>query len=285
MFANYHLNVGVDRVFIFLDDPNDEAAAHLEQIDGVTCIRCNEEYWARNGGKRPEVLDERLVANINNGLAMAREQGFEWAIFIDNDELVFPEGRLKETLNQCGADVVRFTILEAVSEQERYEHIFAPSLFKKPARSIQVRLAMLLGCRRAFFEGRYFRGHQDSKVAVRTAADIKKMGVHRPIDAGAGVVEKTTRRIKLLHFDCVGMDSWKSKWLCRIDVSANTNVLGKNRKRQMEVFAEALGGNEEKLRELYGEIYVIPNYEQIVLRLLNMMTTIKVDGRLFENQV
>lgn len=280
MFVNYHLNIGVDEVFIFFDDPNDAAADYLKDYRGVTCVRCDDIYWEQYGGIRPLAIEERQIANNNNGLEMARKRDYQWAIFIDNDELVYPDGDLKAILSGFRVDVIRFTIYEAISEEEYYENIFVPALFKKPAGSLQMRVAMLLGCKQAFFEGKYFRGHLDSKVAIRVNADIRQMGIHGPASSGESVVEKTTCQVKLLHYDCIGIDSWKTKWLGRMSVSA-VKGLGENRKRQLELFAKALHKDGEELRRLYKEVYLIPKYEQMILRMLNMFASVKIDKKLF----
>jgi len=279
MFVNYHLNIGIDQVIIFFDDPNDASAGYLKDYRRVTCVMCDDSYWQKNGGSRPLAIEDRQVINNNNGLEMARERSFQWAIFIDNDELVYPAGDLKLLLSGIKADVVRFTIYEAISEEEYYDNIFVPALFKRPARSLQIRAAMLLGCKRAFFEGKYFRGHIASKVAVRVNTEIKKVGIHGP--ASSGVVEELTRQIMLLHYDCVGIDSWKTKWLGRMNVSA-VKGLGSNRKRQLELFAKALHQDNTELRGLYRQVYLIPKYEQMILGMLNMLASVQLDKKLFE---
>lgn len=281
MFVNYHLNIGIDQIIIFFDDPNDAAADYLKDYRGVTCVRCDDSYWEQYGGLRPLAIEDRQVVNNNNGLEMAKSRGFQWAIFIDNDELVYPVGDLKTILSDSRADVIRFTIHEAISEEEYYDNIYVPALFKKPARSLQIRAAMLLGCKRAFFEGGYFRGHLDSKVAVRVNADIKIMGIHGPSSTGEGVIKKITPQVKLLHYDWVGIDSWKTKWLGRMNVSAVKGLRG-IRKSQLELFAKALHKDGEELRRLYRQVYLIPKYEQVILRWLNMLTMIQLDRKLFE---
>ena len=281
MFVNYHLNIGIDQIIVFFDDPDDVAADCLKDYPAVTCVRCDDSYWKQYGGLRPAAIEDRQVVNNNNGLEMARSRGIQWAIFIDHDELVYPVGDLKNILSALRTDVIRFTIHEAISEEEHYDNIYVPTLFKKPAGPLQIRAAMLLGCRRAFFEGGYFRAHLDSKVAVRVNAEVRMMGIHGPSSAGDSVVEKTTTQVKLLHYDCVGIDSWKSKWLGRMNVSAVKGLRGR-RKTQLDLFASAIRNDGEDLRRLYRQVYLIPKYEQAILRGLNMLTVVQIDGKYFE---
>lgn len=279
MFVNYHLNIGIDQVIIFFDDPHDPAVDHLKNYDRVTCMRCDDSYWKQNGGSRPLAIEDRQVINNNYGLEMVRRKGFQWAIFIDHDELVYSDKNLKSVLSRTNADVIRFKIYEAVSEKEHYDNIYNTALFKTSARSFQIRAAMLLGCKRAFFEDKYFRGHMDSKVAVRLSADIKKMCIHGPSLSENLFFEKKTRKIILLHFDCVGIDAWKAKRLGRLDKLSIKGLRG-HIKRQQEIFAKALNDGEE-LRRLYRENYIIPKYEQMILRMLNMLASVQIDKKLF----
>lgn len=280
MFINYHLNIGIDEIVIFFDDPSDAAIAHLDKLDRVTCIRCDEQYWRSFGYEGLPPFEERLVTNANAGVEIARDKGCQWVILIDNDELVYPIGDLKEILSNCRADVLRFTVNEAVSEKENYENIFSPTLFKKPARYRKT-LSMILGCRRAYFFGEYFRGHLASKAAYRTSSNIKLEDTHGPRTSGHGLVVQRTPNVLLLHFDCVGLDAWKSKWLGRIKGAAIGSSMRGNRKKQLEFFAEAFAGGDEKIRELYKRLHTIPRRVRLVLMLLGMLGTVKVDSKLF----
>ena len=46
MFINYHLNIGIDQIILFFDDPQDTC---IDQIDAkyknVHAVKCTEEYW------------------------------------------------------------------------------------------------------------------------------------------------------------------------------------------------------------------------------------------------
>lgn len=280
MFVNYHLNIGINHIFIFFDDPNDSAIPALKNNKAVTCISCNESYWNENAGERPHPIEERQIFNNNFGMSIARNKEFDWAIFIDHDELLYPRNNLERSLENSGADVVRFQIYEAASDHMHYDNLYDTSLFKTSARSFQIWLGALLGCKHAFFEKRYFRGHQDSKVAIHLCARIKKMGIHEPIGTGNHYEEKKTKEIILLHFDCVGFDAWKTKSLGRIAINSANGLRG-NRLRQQELFTKTLTEDNEKLESLYKEIFVIPKHEQRILKLLGMMTDIKLDKTLF----
>ena len=72
-FVNFHLNLGVGRVMLFFDDPNDEGIAILASKPNVDCIPCDRDYWVRTAGKTDLNFDERQVVNANESIKLAKE--------------------------------------------------------------------------------------------------------------------------------------------------------------------------------------------------------------------
>ncbi|MGA7384750.1 MAG: glycosyltransferase family 2 protein, partial [Methylocella sp.] len=283
-FVNYHINIGIDEVILFFDDPNDESIVYFDAYNEVNCITCDVLCWETHGNRRPSSIEERQEINANMGLELAMRNGFQWIAHIDSGELIFTKGDLREILSGCPVDVdvlTFFSIREAAPERGHYENIFEPTLFKKPGNERRETLALLFGCRGGFFEGEYFGGHRASKVAVRISRKIMRMGIHGPKPPNEGLAEVKTHRIKLLHYDCVGMEAWKTKWAGRIDGSRAVAATRPNRKRQLEVFREAFVKYGDELANLYNRLYIIPKYERIVLKLLGLLELIKLDADLF----
>ena len=182
-FVNYHLNIGIDEIILFFDNPDDEAFVHLKDYTRVRLTRCDSDYWRTKGVSRPATIEDRQECNANVGLRVAAEAGFQWIIHIDSDELIVPKDDLKMILSMYSADVLRFAIKEAVSERDHYDNIFQATLFKERARGekrFRSRLAMLFGCSGAFFEGEYFRAHAASKAAIRVSPKITHLNLHGP---------------------------------------------------------------------------------------------------------
>ena len=289
MFVNYHLNLGINRLFLYFDDPDDPAISYLKNHDRITCIRCTEEYWRSHPDCRTFIVIEKQKINAQDALAMAREQGFGWIAHIDADELIFSGQDIKNVLRQTTARILRFEIHEAVPEKKSYPNIFNDvTLFKKNSSDTRKKWARMLGCRKFFYAGRYFRGHAASKNAVRTNLDIAGLGIHRPIMMDADEPIADTRRIKLLHFDCCGLDAWKTKWLQRLrDTPESSRRRSPARNMQLKEFRNAYAGpnREEKLLELYNRLYGFPRYEKMILSGLNMLTRIRINQTWFEGPI
>jgi hypothetical protein len=287
MFVNYHINSGIDMVILFLDDPHDTAFSFFLDYSKVHVTLCTDEYWdqSRSCGTRPASIEERQNINVNKGAAIASDYGCEWIIHIDSDELIQATTNLKSELARCKkVDAIKFTVLEAVSERTHYENIFMPIWFKANPTWRRIGLAQKLGCKRAIFEGEYFRGHLASKMAIRVSSKIKKYRIHDAETFCGKLDVDSTDSIKLLHFDCIGIENWITKWHRRLDGTAIAKDMRENRRKQMGLFEAAINKDKEALVHLYGALHKIPLYEKLVLFLLGMLKKISIDPTLFERR-
>jgi hypothetical protein len=284
MFVNYHLNIGIDEIILFFDDPLDTAIDVFSQYQNVSTIACTSEYWFKKSGNTPSVFGDKQITNVNQGVQIAIEKGCDWIVHIDSDELINPSTNIKFILANCSADALRFSLLEASSEKENYDNIFAATLFKEPSSGRKQTIAKFLGCFHALYENEYFRGHTASKMAIHVSTKIQMYGVHGPkeYDMNTTIIENTSD-INLLHFDCVGFESWNTKWSRRFDGSCKSLTMRPNRVKQLQAYIQAkqLGG--KALSSLYKRFHIIPIREKVILFLLGMLTRVKLDQSLFDN--
>ena len=280
--VQYHLNIGIDEIILFFDNPHDPAIMTFTQQQ-VTCIACSEEYWINISGERPDIFSHRQKTNVNEGARIATGKKCQWVIQIDSDELISPATNIKMILENCHADVLRFKVMEAVSETVSYSDIFTATLFKNESRESKTKAARLLGCSQIIYKNEYFRGHTASKVAVNVNSSIQTHGVHGPSEYDKSTTRiKNTRDITLLHFDCVGFDSWNAKWGGRFDGSCKSVTMRENRRQQLEAYGRAKEAGPEALVKLYKRLHVIRSYEKGILFLLGMLTRVKINQSLFE---
>lgn len=281
LFVHYHLNIGIDEIIFFFDDPLDKGIDAFTQYKNVTTIACSTQYWDNNGGQ-PTCVAKRQTINVNNGAKIAESKQCNWLIHIDDDELINPIVDLKQVLATTDAEAVRFTILEAVSEQEHYEHIFIPQLFKIQASRFRIQVAKLLGCSHAIFSNKYFRGHTASKMAVRIKPEIKQYKIHNAIKYHGMLAVETSKQLQLLHFDCIDINTWMRKWEQRINGTGTNNSLGKHRKKQLTLYKETKQKGHDELVILFKELYHLPKKEKNILHFLGMLTSVKINKKLFK---
>lgn len=284
MFVNYHLNIGIDEVILFFDDPQDPGLHAFAKFPQVTSIACSAEYWSEKTGEKPSNFNIKQLTNANEGAKLAAQKGCDWVIQIDSDEIVKPSADIKITLENCNSDALRFKVMEAVSEWEDYDNIFKATLFKNESSETKIRAAKLLGCSHAIFNNEYFRGHTASKMAVKVSSKINTHGIHGPREYDRNnTIFENTDSITLLHFDCVGFDSWNSKWGRRNDGTCKTVSMRKNRQNQLQAYSHAKQTGPNALSSLYRRFHIIPRRERVILTLLGMLQRVELDQSLFKN--
>jgi hypothetical protein len=274
-FARYHLAAGVEKIVLFFDDPDDPAAAALADVGKVVSIRCDAAYWAARRMQKPDAIEHRQIANANFALQIARAEGYDWIAHIDSDELLLAERPLGLVLAEYSADVVRFDIKEAVAEQDFYVCRFETTLFRQPlTEDRRKRLASIAPAdiQGILFEGEYFRAHTVSKAAVRLNSRIESMGIHGPRSPRLSEVQ--TPKIVLLHYDCIGIDDWRRKWVRRLDASGTATGMRAARVTQMKLFAQAYG-DESAERALYALMHKVTERQKELLLGLDLMTVVR----------
>lgn len=298
-FVHFHLNSGVDHIFLYFDDPNDPAIQCLQDEPRLTCIACDEAFWRSTpkyvlrGSIRPYdeaygamKLVDRQLTNANHGLALARKKGGGWVAHIDSDELIFSTQELKLFLRRLPRTVneVRLAVREALATEVSKDRRFSEFIwFKRPTAGSRLRLAQALGCK-IIFEGEFFRGHTSSKCLIRADADVLSMGIHRPafIDDSRCAVE--TAGHYLLHYDDLGLVNWKDKFGQRLDGALAASTMRDNRLKQLRLFEQARDAQpseHDNIEELYSDLYVAGSVELGILRVLGMLQRIDIPQSLF----
>lgn len=53
---SYHLQIGIDEVIIFCDDPLDEAVQAYASDPSVTIVPCTDHYWKEQAGAKLSLI-------------------------------------------------------------------------------------------------------------------------------------------------------------------------------------------------------------------------------------
>jgi hypothetical protein len=307
-WVDYHLNLGIDHMFLFFDDPNHPGVTIFEHNPRVTVVRCDVNYWPGGASKRERLtLHERQWYNANKALEWAKQRGADWIVHIDSDELLYYPGDLRSALQSVPdhVEVVRFRVYEAVPEGLHCEHPFASVRYfrvgpirptrKTMPRSVAdwaIALARIAGYYLRLAIGKIFcpgargpflRGHIGGKSAVRIGAPVQGMGVHVPAPPpGYRYIDYFLPGGAVLHFDCSDFDSWLAKWEERArERNVPRNRDPKRRKQLARFIATRDKEGLPGLQRLYLKEYSLRPWERRVLTYLGLLRDIPL-ARFFD---
>lgn len=104
-FVAYHLDLGADHLFIYLDNSNPKAEAILRPHPQVTVTRTDGDYWRVQGGRKPAKHQVRQTRNATQAYEMAGEMGLDWLGHIDVDEFLYPQNDIATALATLPTDI------------------------------------------------------------------------------------------------------------------------------------------------------------------------------------
>lgn len=180
-FAAHHLDLGAQRVCIYLDAPNDTARAALRGHPKCRFVVCDAAYWARRQRKgRPAQHQQRQSVNATH--CLNRRPAVDWLAHLDVDEFLWPATPIGEQLAALPAS--------AISAQVRPVEALAPDPHDPPPNGVQwfKACARMRARRREETETIYptfgphlnggFVSHVAGKVFVRTGLDGLSLRIH-----------------------------------------------------------------------------------------------------------
>lgn len=170
-FVAYHLDLGVDRMYIYLDEPNSSAFDALDQHPKVDVQTCDDAFWASRKRERPERHQDRQTANAS---FTYRKTNLNWLAHIDMDEFLWTDRPIPQQLADVPNHIpaVRVRPIEAVGGAT---DLFKAHLPKTPHRDAL--LQSLYPRYGAFVLGGFF-SHLQGKLIVRTGMKKLSFRIH-----------------------------------------------------------------------------------------------------------
>lgn len=128
-FIAHHQELGAKQIWLYFDDPTDEAFAEITQIKGVIATLCDDAYWESLGKARPPTHQQR---QIRNALRSYRRASCDWLCHIDADEFILPKRNVSKILAQIPPDQVmtRMRPYEAMHDPSLPDDIYTARLFR-----------------------------------------------------------------------------------------------------------------------------------------------------------
>lgn len=320
-FVYYHLNIGVDHMYLFFDDPSDPAIEALQNKTRVSCVRCDEAHWKSLGHDRRSLLITD-AQRLNSSIAIQQARSsYDWLIHIDSDELLYYEGDIIKNFDDIPANVqaVKFHTLEAVPTSDiaspffeeihqfkvcyiRYSRIvfnisfvdFVRHKLHKIIYRFKILFALLLGCRSVVSPYGYIKGHTNGKTAVRLTAPVQSMECHYPVlENGFALNVRLFSSLYILHYDAPNYNDWEKKWTQRYlrnDKDQHKMIEefrrlkeSVSRQRQFLEFVRRLEQDKSRLPELYQSLYLISERQSRILRKLNLLREVSINKSRFSS--
>ncbi len=217
----YHHHLGVDRAFVYLDEEDDRTSRTVVDLPFVEISQCVPPVrFADVPGLEAFVdgwqthLSARQSLNVIDAMSRASEQGCEWLLSIDADELVCIDrqwadpGALSERLAKLApqVDSAWFPNLEVVQGLGEADLIFGEAIYFKrpdtpPRNVIRDPRSGARVSRTSFF------GHSAGKSAVRLKRPTRPRSSHHFVTPSG---ESLTEAIvgELLHYYAYDFDDW-----------------------------------------------------------------------------
>lgn len=211
-FVAYHLELGADHVFIFLDNENPVAEAALKAHPQVTVIRTNDQYWQERQKKRPAKHQVRQTTNATYAYENATD--LDWLVHIDVDEFLCPNTTIRETLAGLPPDTVCARVhpaealatddIDGLDPKATYCKAWMPAELKR--RDLEAQIYPNFGC--------YIRGgfvsHFVGKIFVRTGQPGLIFRIHRGTVNGDEITPQVALKdVELCHRHITGWASWQ----------------------------------------------------------------------------
>lgn len=229
-FCAHHLDLGAHRLFIYLDDDNQEAYRLLSDHPKVRPVLTDDSYWKRRGMKRRVKHQSRQFENARHAYRRASGQ-VDWLTHIDVDEFLWPEGHISDQLAALPQDCLcaRLRPWESLASDDALVHLKGFSIPMPRRRAETEAIYPTFG---THLNGG-FLSHVAGKMMYRTGVDGLKVQIHNVFvgeDMNPGQVELTGT--KLLHLHAKTWDEFYSAFHFRLEKGSYRSELKPNKPRE-----------------------------------------------------
>ena len=273
-FVSYHLSLGADQIYIYLDDASEVAFGVLSTHPQVHPIRCDDAWWAKRG-RRPIKHQVRQSRNATHAYRrLCRER---WLIHMDVDEfLVAPlDVTIATRLNQIDAQ----TLTARIRPMEQLAG--DPTLFKAfiPADHNRRRIVETLYPTYGIFLKAGFLSHMAGKIFVRTGVDDLKLRIHNAFLGEERIqgAEPLTE-LSLAHTHAKSWEQFRTAYAYRLEKGSYRADLTPERMRD----AGGLTLHElfKDITERDGEAGLRAFYDEVVAATPRLTAALEAEGLL-----
>lgn len=230
-FVAYHLDLGAHRIYIYLDTPNPEAQEALRKHPNTQVVRCDDGYWKRHNGGRPDMHQPRQTFNATRAYNRASE--VDWLMHMDVDEFLVPDADITSHLAALPQTVkcARVRPMELLAGGDpQIEAAFKTFV---PANGRRERVVGKLYPTYGEHLKGGFLSHIAGKIFVRTGVEGIKFRIHNAFlkgETNPNHVELSN--LRLAHFHAADWDTWFAHFDYRFREGSYRAELGPARSRE-----------------------------------------------------
>lgn len=233
-FCAHHLELGAHRLFIYLDDDNQEAFRLLSDHPKIRPVLTDDAYWQKRGFKRREKHQSRQFENAKQAYNRASGQ-VDWLTHIDVDEFLWPERPLGDVLAELPASCqcARIRPWEALAIEDAAQTNtvqFKGFTVAQPQRRQQTEA--IYPDYGAHLNGG-FLSHVAGKMIYRTGVDRLKVQIHNVwVGDEMNPGQRELADVKLLHMHAKSWEQFYAAYRFRMEKGSYRSELKPNKPRE-----------------------------------------------------
>lgn len=226
----YHLGIGVNKIFVYLDQTTDDGA---ETINDLEAIEINTSVEAKTYQDQPylekfwsnahEHHTARQCLNTFDAMRKCKAEQIDWLISLDADELFLSSKDEPVTLQAFfeaartqDADIISLTPLEVVARKMAYQNVMLEETMFKTKKNFQSKFDQIY---QKIYDPythshktlSFWLGHTMGKAAIRVQSDLIPHNVHR-YTSRVGEPLKTISMGYLLHYHIYDFEDFIKKF-------------------------------------------------------------------------
>ncbi len=243
-FLDWHRKKGVSRFYIRVED-KPQLVEYLNTQPDVTTEAGSVNDFQTQGELMWESLNVRYDTWARKAISFAHQEGIEWIVTIDDDELLDCEGLLQDHIQTKLKPEIQTVILN-----------------NKEAKYAQIPLEWQ-GC--FHYAALEDCAPSDNKCAAygngkgmgRVSPDLEPFGMHRFVNH-ANDVEETLEGVHVLHFESCDFEKYKDKYKQLAAVTSQDEVFAfpfYNDSVHVARSSACINGPDEDCDELFKKVY------------------------------
>lgn len=252
-FAAHHIEQGAHRLYIYLDEDNQDAYNALKKHPKVRVRICDAAHWKTLTSRRPAKHQVRQVENATH--AYNRPAEVDWLTHIDADEFLVSRVPISDVLSALPAtrNSARVRPMELLGGATDAFKTFIPAR-KRPDLVSQIYPTFGAHLRGGFVS------HVAGKVFVRTGLPGITLKIHNAFQNNVGLTDTLDLQdVDLAHCHAASWDAWRRAYDYRLDQGSYRAELkpeGEHGTLNKHALFQALEADqgEAGLRAFYDEV-------------------------------